>query len=174
MKSQKIKALPCRRSALLSYRASSSMNRLSAYCSSLLILFSALARLISHFPWASWRRIRSTGWVCGWRPKAGELPGPVYLGCNSITGGRNPPDGGSHTGLSTPSRFTQQGCGHLGTCCPQPWWGPWSEGGEIEALLEGQNPSFLYLRAKMKFRLEVGLWLCYDCIVFFLKRSGRW
>ena len=104
MKSRKIKALPCRRSALLSYRASSPVNGLSAYCSSLFILFPALACLISHFPRASWRSIRSTGWVCGWRLKAGELPGPVCLGCSCITGGRKPPDGGSHTGLSSPSR----------------------------------------------------------------------
>ena len=74
MKSRKIKALPCRRSALLSYRASSPVNGLSAYCSSLFVLFSALACLISHFPRASWRSIRSTGWVCGWRLKAVNCP----------------------------------------------------------------------------------------------------
>ena len=33
-----------------------------------------------------------------------EPPGPVCLGCSTLAGGWDPPDGGSLTGLSTPSR----------------------------------------------------------------------
>lgn len=143
---------------------------ISSFLFSLLSAFSHLICLI--FPGPPEGGLTTQGgWECGWRTRAGRtartcLPWALHL----VTGGCDSPDGGGLTGPSThsPSASRATAAGR-GACSQQPWSGLWSEGGGIEALLEGPNPGCLFHRAKMGCGLRVCWWCCAVAVWFFLR-----